>query len=218
VVVHHKSVSTLKQVVCNIQRCLNVSLLANKQDVTANGFIRVTETEFSINVPELIRQCTAVGIPKFSESPVTDVKFSDNLKQRNSNAIETLYAGFQCGSCCKRFSSSTRAQGNSDYSQHLDWHFTQNRQAKTKRIVSRKWYLSVDNWIQLNDSKHLKYSAADPFAAYSKFPPKSTKNRARILASLLTMGGVTVHTAMKIFKRIMIKKKKNGDSKTQLSC
>lgn len=44
------------------------------------------------------------------------------------------------------------------YSQHLDWHFRQNRRDKdsARHAHSRKWYYDVSDWIQFEEIEDLE--------------------------------------------------------------
>jgi pre-mRNA cleavage complex 2 protein Pcf11 len=44
------------------------------------------------------------------------------------------------------------------YSQHLDWHFRQNRRDRdnTRKAQSRKWYYDVSDWIQFEEIEDLE--------------------------------------------------------------
>jgi hypothetical protein len=44
------------------------------------------------------------------------------------------------------------------YSQHLDWHFRQNRRDKdnTRKAQSRKWFYDVSDWIQFEEIEDLE--------------------------------------------------------------
>lgn len=74
------------------------------------------------------------------------ISFDDpsSLKVRQPGLVHMFYAGMQCSSCGMRF-----AQENSSlYSQHLDWHFRQNRKGKKniRKASSRRWYYSITDW------------------------------------------------------------------------
>ena len=52
--------------------------------------------------------------------------------------IKQLFLGMQCSSCGERFPSSHKQQ----YSDHLDWHFRENKKEKEgiRKVISRSWY------------------------------------------------------------------------------
>lgn len=78
----------------------------------------------------------------------------ETLKVRQSPLYSFLYAGMQCSSCGMRFSPEASMQ----YSQHLDWHFRQNRKGKRNIRVasSRKWYYSLADWKNYEELEDLE--------------------------------------------------------------
>ncbi|KAJ8944028.1 hypothetical protein NQ318_021744 [Aromia moschata] len=85
--------------------------------------------------------------------PITFAK-PETLKIRQGGLYTHLYAGMQCSSCGMRFSPEASMQ----YSQHLDWHFRQNRKGKRNiRIAtSRKWYYSLSDWKNYEELEDLE--------------------------------------------------------------
>ena len=81
-----------------------------------------------------------------SDKLIPEAKMFDskNLKKRRSYLIEDLYSGMQCSACGLRFLSDQTAQ----YSNHLDWHFRQNKrqQDSTRKPNARKLYFTADDW------------------------------------------------------------------------
>ncbi|XP_018319947.1 uncharacterized protein LOC108733341 [Agrilus planipennis] len=88
---------------------------------------------------------TSNKIQKFLEDskPVYFDK-PETLKMRQPSLIQALYVGMQCSSCGMRFPPELSMH----YSQHLDWHFRQNRKGKKniRKAASRKWYYSLTDW------------------------------------------------------------------------
>lgn len=78
----------------------------------------------------------------------------ESLKVRQGNLYTMLYAGMQCSSCGMRFLPEASMQ----YSQHLDWHFRQNRRGKRNSRVatSRKWYYSLSDWKNYEEFEDLE--------------------------------------------------------------
>ncbi|XP_050689942.1 uncharacterized protein LOC126982137 isoform X2 [Eriocheir sinensis] len=74
---------------------------------------------------------------------------SENLRRRRGWLIEYLYRGMQCSSCGLRYPPEQTLQ----YSHHLDWHFRQNKkqQESTKKANIRKFYFSVQDWLQYEE-------------------------------------------------------------------
>ncbi|RVE47833.1 hypothetical protein evm_007588 [Chilo suppressalis] len=78
-----------------------------------------------------------------------DLENPESLKTAQPGLVEQLYAGKQCSGCSTRF--PTKETGR--YSQHLDWHFRQNRRDRTaKRIAqSRPWHYTRSDWLQFEE-------------------------------------------------------------------
>ena len=68
---------------------------------------------------------------------------------RQPGLINLLYSGIQCASCGSRFLPDKTVE----YSNHLDWHFRQNRREKegTRRAQSRRWYYDQASWMQYEE-------------------------------------------------------------------
>lgn len=83
-----------------------------------------------------------------------DLKRPETIKKRNFIVVESLFSGMQCSSCGVRFPPEQTVK----YSQHLDWHFRQNRRDRdaSKRAHSRKWYYDVSDWIQYEEIEDLE--------------------------------------------------------------
>lgn len=113
----------------------------------------------SIDVIELYQKLVAMGVVsplKDKEEPedkmaIKPVDFSkpETLKLKQAGLISRLYSGIQCSSCGVRFSPEQTVK----YSQHLDWHFRQNRRERnsTRIAQSRKWNYDVSDWIQYQE-------------------------------------------------------------------
>lgn len=78
----------------------------------------------------------------------------ETLKARQQALYGGLYSGMQCSSCGMRFSP----EASMLYSQHLDWHFRQNRKGKRNIRVaaSRKWYYSLADWKNYEELEDLE--------------------------------------------------------------
>ncbi|KAL3266670.1 hypothetical protein HHI36_010832 [Cryptolaemus montrouzieri] len=88
--------------------------------------------------------------------PMKPVSFAkpEQLKIRQGALYEKLYSGMQCSSCGMRFPPEQSMY----YSQHLDWHFRQNRRGKKNARVasSRKWYYSISDWQNYEEIENLE--------------------------------------------------------------
>uniref|UniRef100_A0A182VVW6 Pre-mRNA cleavage complex 2 protein Pcf11 n=1 Tax=Anopheles minimus TaxID=112268 RepID=A0A182VVW6_9DIPT len=78
----------------------------------------------------------------------------DTLKKRQTAIVHQLFSGMQCSSCGVRFPPEQTMK----YSQHLDWHFRQNRRDRdsARKAHSRKWYYDVSDWIQYEEIEDLE--------------------------------------------------------------
>lgn len=78
--------------------------------------------------------------------PVFDLSKPEMLKKRHPSVINAIYSGIQCSSCGIRFPLEQTIK----YSQHLDWHFRENRRerASARRAPARKLYLPLSEWSQ----------------------------------------------------------------------
>lgn len=119
----------------------------------------------AINIGDLFQKLLESGI--LNNKPVADKdkqrekeKFKpitlakpEHWKQRQPALIHVLFSGMQCSSCGVRFPPEQTMK----YSQHLDWHFRQNRRDRdsARRAHSRRWYYDVADWIQYEEIEDL---------------------------------------------------------------
>lgn len=73
----------------------------------------------------------------------------ETIKLRQQGIVDTLYCGIQCSSCGLRFPPEQTLK----YSQHLDWHFRQNRRERDSKRKAhfRKWYYNQSDWIKYEE-------------------------------------------------------------------
>lgn len=78
--------------------------------------------------------------------PVLDLNKPEMLKKRHPSVVNAIYSGIQCSSCGIRFPLEQTIK----YSQHLDWHFRENRRERdsVRRAPARKLYLPLSEWSQ----------------------------------------------------------------------
>ncbi|XP_016975031.1 uncharacterized protein LOC108041595 isoform X3 [Drosophila rhopaloa] len=78
-----------------------------------------------------------------------DLHKQETIKTRQGAVVATLYLGMQCSSCGVRFPPEQTIK----YSQHLDWHFRQNRRERdsTRKATSRRWYYDLNDWRQYEE-------------------------------------------------------------------
>ncbi|KAM8712027.1 hypothetical protein ACLKA7_012533 [Drosophila subpalustris] len=116
----------------------------------------------TVNVPALEVTCSSskdavapAAAPAAPSAPPTepikriDLHKPDTIKTRQSAVIATLYLGMQCSSCGVRFPPEQTIK----YSQHLDWHFRQNRRERdsTRKATSKRWFYDLNDWRQYEE-------------------------------------------------------------------
>ncbi|KAF2885051.1 hypothetical protein ILUMI_21106 [Ignelater luminosus] len=140
-----------------------------------------TTTQSNFNINELFQRLVATGIvttaaasvqpieqqlPPFSPSKtarntnnfkqIKPVDFTkpETLKIRRQPLIQSLHLGMQCSSCGMRFPPEQSMY----YSQHLDWHFRQNRRGKKniRKASSRRWYYTFSDWKNYEELEDLE--------------------------------------------------------------
>ncbi|KAF2355115.1 RNA polymerase II-binding domain [Trinorchestia longiramus] len=102
--------------------------------------------------------------PKASSISKMDFLFkSQQLRRRSSPLVAYLHRGMQCSSCGMRYP----AEQTMHYSQHLDWHFRQNKreQESTKKANSRKLYIPIDDWMQYEEIEDVDERVPSMFEA-----------------------------------------------------
>ena len=117
----------------------------------------------------------------------------ESKKIRTHAMISLLYSGKQCGSCGLRFTAAEKTS----YSDHLDWHFKENRRKKTARGEGRIWYrilhiilflpnslckslcryFSKDVWVRIADTGEITGKQSECFEAEAKAKLEGEKNR-----------------------------------------
>lgn len=117
----------------------------------------------NLNINDLFQKLLDSGILNKTAEPaaakdkekITPVLLShpETLKKRQSAIVHALFSGMQCSSCGVRFPPEQTMK----YSQHLDWHYRQNRRERdsARRAHSRKWYYDVSDWIQYEEIENL---------------------------------------------------------------
>ncbi|ALC41827.1 Pcf11 [Drosophila busckii] len=93
----------------------------------------------------------AAASPALPTEPIKriDLQKPDTIKTRQAAVVATLYLGMQCSSCGVRFPPEQTIK----YSQHLDWHFRQNRRERdsTRKATSRRWFYDLNDWRQYEE-------------------------------------------------------------------
>lgn len=118
------------------------------QKLVATGIVATKEPPPPEPQPKPVRRNTLENL-----RPITFAK-PETLKIRQNHLYEALYSGMQCSSCGMRFPP----EQSMHYSQHLDWHFRQNRKGKKNIRVaaSRRWYYSLSDWKNYEEIEDLE--------------------------------------------------------------
>lgn len=108
------------------------------QKLLASGIINKPNKEISPNKDK-----------EKDKAPIVDLSKPETLKKRHPSIINSLYSGIQCSSCGIRFPLEQTIK----YSQHLDWHFRENRRERdsARRAPQRKLYLPLSEWLQYQE-------------------------------------------------------------------
>lgn len=143
-----------------------------------------------VNVDELLQKLISSGIinnqltiPKPAEKPkekeeepvkepvkppiqYNPINFSkpETIKTRQQGIVDRLmFTGMQCSSCGLRYPPEQTIK----YSQHLDWHFRQNRRERdlVRKAHSRKWYYDLNDWKQYEEIIDLEENTKNYFEA-----------------------------------------------------
>lgn len=126
---------------------LNINDLLQK--LVASGMLDTTKTKSQDGLSG--GRASGKNSPAPPAAVGTPIEFGrpETIKQRQAAHVDALFAGMQCSSCGVRFPSDQ----NLKYSQHLDWHFRQNRRDRdlARRAHSRRWYYDVCDWVQYEE-------------------------------------------------------------------
>ncbi|CAK1542774.1 unnamed protein product [Leptosia nina] len=131
----------------------------------------------NLNVNDLFAKLVATGIvsvfneqkPKIKEKPEeikpkskedknvitrVDLLRPETLRVKQPGIVAKLYGGMQCSGCGARFPPEHTVR----YSQHLDWHFRQNRRERdsARRAHSRHWHYDLSDWVQYEEIEDLE--------------------------------------------------------------
>ncbi|KAG7305107.1 hypothetical protein JYU34_010576 [Plutella xylostella] len=84
---------------------------------------------------------------------VVDLMKPETLRGKQPGLVSRLYGGMQCSGCGARFLPEHTVR----YSQHLDWHFRQNRRERdsARRAHSRRWHYDLRDWLTYEELEDL---------------------------------------------------------------
>ncbi|XP_063537614.1 pre-mRNA cleavage complex 2 protein Pcf11 [Cydia strobilella] len=123
-----------------------------------------------------------------------DLSRPETLRQKQPALVSKLYGGMQCSGCGARFPPEHTVR----YSQHLDWHFRQNRRERdsARRAHSRHWHYDLADWVQYEELEDLEErekswfetgdapAGAEPPAAETETPSVAAGAPARAACAL----------------------------------
>ncbi|XP_013195620.2 uncharacterized protein LOC106138874 isoform X2 [Amyelois transitella] len=163
---------------------MNVNDLFAK--LVATGLVQVNQNKEEAKVeinPEKPK-------PKEDRSVVhkVDLLRPETLKVKQPALVAKLYGGMQCSGCGARFPPEHTVR----YSQHLDWHFRQNRRERdsARRAHSRHWHYDLSDWVQYEEVEDLEEREKSWFETNSSAPapelqPESTEQAPSVAAGAL---------------------------------
>ncbi|KAF7987800.1 hypothetical protein HCN44_003663 [Aphidius gifuensis] len=156
----------------NDNNITNNNIINNNSNIQNNPILPL-----KLDMNELFQRLVATGIvPKVDNSDIKKTNIEtkkepeiiavsfdkpETLKIKQPALVLTLYSGMQCSSCGVRFAPESATK----YSQHLDWHFRQNRKERdtARKTHSRPWYYDVNIWTQFEEIEDLEERAQSFF-------------------------------------------------------
>ncbi|ORY01297.1 hypothetical protein K493DRAFT_312463 [Basidiobolus meristosporus CBS 931.73] len=128
------------------------------QNLMAFGLLDPSNITAIPNPAMLSRQA-----PSYSKPSGIMVRLThEDIQRKRPGAVELLYEALalQCTTCGFRYKKDEAGRAKMD--QHLDWHFRQNRRLKekAKKIQSRTWFGSEEDWVHSRDSQSAQQQPA----------------------------------------------------------
>ncbi|CAB3225554.1 unnamed protein product [Arctia plantaginis] len=131
---------------------INVNDLFAK--LVASGIVQVPSEPKTENKEEKVEEVKQK--PREDKNVIHRVDFMkpETLRVKQPGLVSRLYGGMQCSGCGARFPPEHTVR----YSQHLDWHFRQNRRDRdsARRAHSRHWHYDLSDWVQYEEVEDLE--------------------------------------------------------------
>lgn len=127
----------------------NVNIDELFQKLISTGIINTTFPTNSGDHEKILKEEEPKPLTELEPAKSINLGAPESIKIRQEAIINALFSGMQCSSCGVRFPPEQTIK----YSQHLDWHFRQNRRDRdsTRKAHSRKWYYEVSDWLQYEE-------------------------------------------------------------------
>jgi pre-mRNA cleavage complex 2 protein Pcf11 len=125
-----------------LQKLVATGIIGNNANNNASNETTKNSSDQQVNEEKPVKKFTPIDLTR-----------TETIKKRQQGIVDTLYCGIQCSSCGLRFPPEQTIK----YSQHLDWHFRQNRRERDskRKAHSRKWYYNQPDWIKYEEIEDL---------------------------------------------------------------
>ncbi|XP_055915794.1 uncharacterized protein LOC129948789 [Eupeodes corollae] len=132
----------------------NVNIDELFQKLISTGIINTVSNPSGAPDNKDVKEEETKPVKEFEPIKPINLNVPETIKTRQGAIINALFCGMQCSSCGVRFPPEQTIK----YSQHLDWHFRQNRRERdsTRKAHSRKWYYEVSDWLQYEEIEDLE--------------------------------------------------------------
>ncbi|KAK9765411.1 mRNA 3' end processing factor [Basidiobolus ranarum] len=122
----------------------------------SNNLLNIPKISSIAPLPGLLSNPGPKMPPSFTRSTGIQVKLShEDIQKKRPGSVASLYEALalQCTTCGFRYQKNEAGRIKMD--QHLDWHFRQNRRLKekAKKIQSRTWFVSEEDWIHSRENQ-----------------------------------------------------------------
>ncbi|XP_055840364.1 uncharacterized protein LOC129907897 isoform X2 [Episyrphus balteatus] len=132
----------------------NVNIDELFQKLISTGIINNVANNGSAPENKNVKEEEIKPIKELEPIKPINLNVPETIKTRQAAIINAIFCGMQCSSCGVRFPPEQTIK----YSQHLDWHFRQNRRERdsARKAHSRKWYYEISDWLQYEEIEDLE--------------------------------------------------------------